>query len=111
MRQSMAPKRAEIHEDCPPDREADSYGRGAPVTGVRLVPWLRLPPVSGLECAAALRRAGFRLRRSPPGTVYLSRDGDVIPVPLATRLEVEVLIIVLTKAGIGPARFLELLEE
>jgi hypothetical protein len=107
----MASKRAEIHEEYPSDREADSYSRGAPVTGVRLVPWLRLPPVSGLECAAALRRAGFRLRRSPPGIVNLSRGGDVIPVPLAKRLELEVLITVLMKAGIGPVRFLELLDE
>jgi hypothetical protein len=107
----MDSKRAEIHEEYPSDSEADSYSRGAPVTGVRLVPWLRLPPVSGLECAAALRRAGFRLRRSPPGIVNLSRDDDLIPVPLATRLELEVLITVLTKAGIGPALFLQLLEE
>jgi hypothetical protein len=70
-----------------------------------------LPPVSGLECAAALRRAGFRLRRSPPGIVNLARDGELIPVPLARRLELEVLITVLTKAGIGPARFLLLLDE
>jgi hypothetical protein len=107
----MASTRAQIYEEYPADREADSYGRGAPVTGVRLVPWLRLPPVSGLECAAALRRAGFRLRRSPPGIVNLSREGDAIPVPLAQRLELEVLITVLMKAGIGPARFLQLLEE
>jgi hypothetical protein len=107
----MAFKSAKFPEENPFDREADRYSRGVPVTGVRLVPWLRLPPVSGLQCAAALRRAGFRLRRSPPGIVNLTRDGELIPVPLATRLEPEVLITVLTKAGIGPARFLQLLEE
>jgi hypothetical protein len=93
------------------DHEADSYTRGASVTGVRLVPWLRLPPVSGLECAAALGRAGFWLLPSPPGVAVLTRASEWIAVPLAKRLEPEVLITVLMKAGIGPARFLQLLDE
>ena len=107
----MAPNSAEIQPEQPSEREADGYTRGGPVTGVRLMPWLRIPPVSGLECAAALRRAGFRLRPSPPGIANLTRDADLIRVPLAKRLEPEVLITILTRAGIGPARFLELLDE
>jgi hypothetical protein len=106
----MARNIPETQQDDPVSREADGYTRDAPATGVRLVAWLRLPPVSGLQCAAALRRAGFRLRRIPPGIAELTREGDVIRVPLAPALAPQVIITILTKAGIGPARFLELLD-
>jgi hypothetical protein len=108
----MHPKSTESRENFVSDPEADGYSRGAPATGVRLVSWLILPPVSGLECAAALRRAGFGLGpKSQPGIAELTRDGELIRVPLAQRLAPQVLITILSKAGIGPARFLELLND
>jgi hypothetical protein len=50
------------------------------------------------------------LRRIPPGIAELTRAGEVIRVPLAPALAPQVIITILQKAGIGPARFLELLE-
>jgi hypothetical protein len=108
----MHSKSIETRQDPFFDPEADGYSRDAPATGVRLVAWLLLPPVSGLECAAALRRAGFGLRpKSQPGIAELTREGELIRVPLAQRLAPQVLITILTKAGIGPARFVELLND
>jgi hypothetical protein len=106
----MPSKSAQTEQEGPFGREADSYSRGAAVTGVRLVAWLRLPPVSGLECAAALRKAGFRLRSSSPGIVDLMRHGELIRVPLAKALAPEALVTILRKAGIEASRFLELLD-
>jgi hypothetical protein len=107
----MASNSPRTSQDRHPSREADSYTRGDPVTGVRLLAWLALPPTSGLECAAALRRAGFRLRPSPPGIVDLTRDHDLIRVPLARTLAPQALITILQRAGIQPGRFLELLDD
>lgn len=73
--------------------------------------WLSLPPVSGTECARALRRAGFRIHARPPGCIELEWDGLVVPVPLSEQLGPDVLVAVLLRAHIGPLRFLALLEE
>jgi hypothetical protein len=74
-----------------------------------LVEWRRLPVVSALECVDALRRAGFAVQASPSGIVELARGEVVIQVPLAERLAWEALVVILYRAGIGPATFVELL--
>jgi hypothetical protein len=74
-----------------------------------LVNWRLLPVVSGLECVDALRRAGFVIQASPSGIVELARGQEVIEVPLAEKLAWEALVVILHRAGIGPAAFVELL--
>jgi hypothetical protein len=77
----------------------------------RLRKWLNLPPVSGIECADALRRAGFRdVATSQPGVVELHRGSQLVAVPLAIRLDFAVLVAILQKAGVDPEFFLELLD-
>ncbi len=93
--------------------DATSHVRNISATSAALsewVRWLRLPPISGLECAQALRGDGFRLLAKVPGCIELHRDATLIQVPLAERLTPDVLIAILLRAGVGPARFLHLLE-
>jgi CheY-like chemotaxis protein len=97
---------------APPGGEAKGRHESAPVTGVRAVgEWLKLPPVSGLECVGALRREGFSVRTESAGIIELLRHGLAIGVPLAARLDPVVLAVILQKASIGPSRFLELLDD
>ena len=72
--------------------------------------WLQVPPVSGAECVRVLRRAGFSLQPGQAGCADLQRNGEVVRVPLTERLGPDVLIAILIKAGVGPARFLALLD-
>jgi CheY-like chemotaxis protein len=96
---------------APPGGEAKGRQESTPVTGVRIVgEWLKLPPVSGLECVGALRRDGFSVRTESAGIIELLRHGLAIGVPLAARLDPVVLAVILQKAGIGPSRFVALLD-
>jgi hypothetical protein len=72
--------------------------------------WLRVPPVSGLECVQALWQEGYRLVARHPGCVEIRRHDLTLQVPLADRLDPDVLIALLIKARVGPVRFLELLD-
>jgi CheY-like chemotaxis protein len=97
---------------APPGGEAKGRHDSVPVTGVRVVgEWLKLPPVSGLECVGALRREGFSVRTESVGVIELLRNGLAIGVPRAARLDPVVLAVILQKASIGPARFLQLLDD
>jgi hypothetical protein len=73
--------------------------------------WLRVPPVSGAECARALRRGGFVVRAGARGCAELERDGEVVRVPLTERLSPEVFIAILVRASFSPARFIAALDE
>jgi hypothetical protein len=72
--------------------------------------WLRVPPVSGLECVQALRGDGFEVVARLPGCVELRREHLVVHVPLADRMGPEVLITILLKAHVAPVRFFELID-
>jgi hypothetical protein len=85
--------------------------RAAPATAPHLVEWSRIPLVSGLQCVDALQRAGFVVQARTSRVIDLSQGGNVIRVPLAEKLDWEVLVVILQRAGIGPAAFVALLEE
>jgi hypothetical protein len=67
--------------------------------------------VSGLECVQVLKRAGFDVAARLPGCVELRGEGCAIQVPLAERLDPEVLAAILHKANMTASRFLLLLDE
>ena len=73
--------------------------------------WLHVPPVSGAECVQVLRRAGFIVEGRAAGCADLQREGEVVRVPLTERLSPDVLIAILIKAKVGPARFVALLDD
>jgi hypothetical protein len=94
-----------------PLQEDTTEQQTVPVTGPHLVEWSHLPLVSGLQCIGALQRAGFVVQARTSRVVDLSQGGEVIRVPLAEKLDWEVLVVILYRAGIGPAAFAALLEE
>jgi hypothetical protein len=99
--------------DTPSGDEAKGYDGGVSATREVVadwLEWLRLPPVSGHECAQALRRARFVVQTSAAGCADMRRDGEAVQVPLVHRLSPDVLVAILIKARVGPARFLELLD-
>ncbi len=66
-----------------------------------------LPPVSGIDCVRALRRAGFQIELDGPDyAVTTTRHGvAVVRVPLVERLRPGQLLTILTLTGITPERF------
>jgi hypothetical protein len=93
-----------------PGEEAASYTRGFADTATRLREWLMLPmTVSGAECMRALCRGGFVVRPSPRGFVDLEQRGDIVRIPLIEEIDRYALAAILHRAGLEPARFLELL--
>ena len=90
--------------ECP---DRDSYVRAS------FHEWLKLPTVSGLECVQTLRRAGFVIQSNHGGYVELVREGLMVevPVPLSELLTRDVLAAILQRAGVGPTRFVALLDE
>lgn len=102
-----------------PDHIRTTGGKSAPTESLdressvrpNLREWLRLPRVSGLECVRALRHAGFVVQSQLAGCVTVHNGGVAIEVPLADLLEPTALVTILERAGIPPARFVELLEE
>jgi hypothetical protein len=90
---------------------ADVHDAYEPASRIRIVDWLRVPSVSGLQCVQALRRAGFAVSARLPGCAELRGQGQAIQVPLAGRLEPEVLAAILHKAGMTASTFLMLLDE
>jgi hypothetical protein len=73
--------------------------------------WLKRPAVSGLECVRALRQARFVVLANVAGRVDLQRGDLRLEVPLANPLEPMVLVAILQRVGISPARFRELLDD
>jgi hypothetical protein len=75
------------------------------------IEWLKRPAISGLECVRALRQARFVVLANVAGRVDLQRGDVRVEVPLANPLEPMVLVAILQRAGISPARFLALLDD
>jgi predicted RNA binding protein YcfA (HicA-like mRNA interferase family) len=71
----------------------------------------KLPGVSGRECARALARIGFRLRRQEGSHMILRRDdpfGQLV-VPDHKELDRGTLRAILRQAGVGVEEFVGLL--
>ena len=71
----------------------------------------KLPGVSGRECARALARVGFRLRRQEGSHMILRRDdpfGQLV-VPDHKELDRGTLRAILRQAGVGVEEFVGLL--
>jgi hypothetical protein len=90
---------------------AKSNDASAPATRPSSVAWLKVPPVSGLECIRALRQEHFVICANLAGCVELQRGDLRLDVPLANPLDPMVLAAILQRAGITPTRFLELLDD
>jgi hypothetical protein len=71
--------------------------------------WLKVPPVSGFELVSVLEQIGFVLQPGSAGVATLQRYGDVIEVPLSDRLDPDVLIAILQRAGLTPSGLISLL--
>lgn len=71
----------------------------------------RLPVVSGRECARALAKAGFALRRQEGSHMVLRRDNPFaqIVVPDHRELDRGTLRAILRHAGLAVSEFLDLL--
>jgi hypothetical protein len=82
-----------------------------PATRPTFIGWLKVPPVSGLQCIRALRRVHFVICASIAGCVELQRRDIRVEVPLANPLDPVVLVAILQRAGMTPSRFLELLDD
>jgi hypothetical protein len=94
--------------------EAKSYERDISATRDIVgdwLRWLRVPPVSGVECTAILRSAGFTFAKKMPGCIVMVQDDLLVEVPLSERLDPDVFVALLIKARIGPARFFELFDD
>jgi hypothetical protein len=71
---------------------------------------LKLPPVSGFEVVYVLQHIGFVLRRGPGGVATMHRDGVILEVPLSDRLDLQVLVAILRRAGLTAQALLALLD-
>jgi predicted RNA binding protein YcfA (HicA-like mRNA interferase family) len=71
----------------------------------------KLPRVSGRECAKALAKVGFSLRRQEGSHVILRREGPFaqVVVPDHRELDRGTLRAILRQAGMDVSEFLELL--
>jgi hypothetical protein len=95
-----------------PSPEAERHDSGVPAPRASYTAWLRLPQVTGLECVRALRQAGFVVVANVARCAELVRhDGVRVEVPLSTPLSPDVLVAILQRVGLSPARFRELLED
>jgi predicted RNA binding protein YcfA (HicA-like mRNA interferase family) len=71
----------------------------------------RLPAVSGRECARALAKVGFTLRRQEGSHMVLRRDDPFaqVVVPDHRELDRGTLRAILARAGLAVSEFLDLL--
>lgn len=71
----------------------------------------KLPRVSGRECAKALAKAGFSLRRQESSHMILRRDDPFaqVVVPDHGELDRGTLRAILRQAGVNVSEFIELL--
>jgi hypothetical protein len=108
----MATRYPENLADSTDNPEAERHDSGVPAPRASYTAWLTLPKVTGLECVRALRQAGFVVVANVARCVELVRDDGVrVEVPLSTPLSPDVLVAILQRAGISPARFRELLDD
>lgn len=71
----------------------------------------KLPRISGRECVAALRKAGFQLKRQHGSHIILRRENPFaqIVVPDHHELDTGTLRAILRQAGLSPDQFAALL--
>jgi hypothetical protein len=96
---------------APASTVAEGNEWSEPATRPNFIGWLKVPPVSGLQCIRALRQEHFVICASVAGCVELQRGGIRVDVALANPLDPVVLAAILQRAGMTPSRFLELLDD
>ena len=71
----------------------------------------KLPRISGRECVAALRKAGFQLKRQHGSHIILRRENPFaqVVVPDHQELDTGTLRAILRQAGLSPDQFEALL--
>ena len=71
----------------------------------------KLPRISGRECVAALRKAGFQLKRQHGSHIILRRENPFaqVVVPDHPELDTGTLRAILRQAGLSPDQFEALL--
>ena len=103
----------------PPIASTERVLEGAKVTdsGIRAgrelfhssLEWFKIPPISGMECVRALERTGLTVEHASEAVVTLGGQAQSVQVPLVDRLSPDILVAILIRAGVGPTRFMDLL--